>query len=291
MIRKPFTSIEVDEAKAFVESMDKIEKFRNLKRNWNGEGTKPPMAKAMASAVMFLKQRQTICSKFDLIAGDHGDIKIQLVNVDAPEEECCIHIDAFGKPAIVKEGDTPENAERYQSISFKEFKKAVNTLVGVKKSKWKSRKVELDGIVFDSANEAKRYQILKADERLGKIKNLERQVSYPFFEDGKLCFTYKSDFNYTTAEGENVVEDVKGMPTDVYILKKKLIEARYKIVISEWPISKKELARRAREETKKLKEEEKDRKRLEREAERDRKRLERALTVTTARSTRVLESA
>jgi hypothetical protein len=277
MIRKPFTSIEVDEAKAFVESMDKIEEFRNLKRNWNGDGTKPPMAKAMASAVMFLKQRQTICSKFRLEAGNNGDISIFFVNVEAPDESCCIHIDAFGKPAIVKEDDKPEDAERYQSISFKEFKKAVNTLVGIKKSKWKSRKVELDGIIFDSANEAKRYQILKAEERLGRITGLERQVSYPFFEDGKLCFTYKSDFNYTTSDGEEVVEDVKGMPTDVYLLKKKLIEARYKITITEWPVSKKELARRAREEAKRLKEEERERKRLEREAERDRRKLARSL--------------
>jgi hypothetical protein len=38
---------------------------------------------------------------------------------------------------------------------------------------------------------------------------------------------YKADFRYKNAQGEEVVEDTKGIQTDVFKLKKKLVEALY----------------------------------------------------------------
>lgn len=47
-----------------------------------------------------------------------------------------------------------------------------------KKSKYGSRKVTKDGIVFDSVREYNRWTELKLLERAGQIQNLERQVKY-----------------------------------------------------------------------------------------------------------------
>ena len=47
-------------------------------------------------------------------------------------------------------------------------------------------------------------------------------------------FTYYADFRYLDAEtGRTVVEDVKGVATPVYKIKKKIIEASYRIEIVE----------------------------------------------------------
>jgi hypothetical protein len=45
-------------------------------------------------------------------------------------------------------------------------------------------------------------------------------------------FRYYADFEYYEND-EYIVEDVKGVKTSVYKLKKKLIEAQYKIRITE----------------------------------------------------------
>jgi hypothetical protein len=46
------------------------------------------------------------------------------------------------------------------------------------KSKYGNKKTEIDGIIFDSAKEAKRYIELRYLLRLGEIKYLERQVEF-----------------------------------------------------------------------------------------------------------------
>lgn len=107
-------------------------------------------------------------------------------------------------------------------------------------SKYHSRKTTVDGITFDSAREAKRYQELKLLERAGAIRDLELQVRFeliPSFDvDGKhyrpTC--YIADFVYTDAKtGKEVVEDVKGVRTDVYRLKAKMFAQRYGVSILE----------------------------------------------------------
>ena len=71
--------------------------------------------------------------------------------------------------------------------------------------------------------------------RAGEITDLELQVKFPFDEHGTHCFTYVADARYRLRSGEIVVEDTKGHRTQIYKLKKRLIEARYGIKISEWP--------------------------------------------------------
>lgn len=99
-------------------------------------------------------------------------------------------------------------------------------------TKYRAKKTEIDGITFDSRKEATRYVELKAMEKNGDIIGLELQKSYelqPSFEkNGKKyrAITYRADFVYRK-NGRVIVEDVKGVRTDVYKLKRKLFEYHY----------------------------------------------------------------
>ena len=88
----------------------------------------------------------------------------------------------------------------------------------------------VDGIVFDSAAEAKLYGELKLLERGGFIRDLKRQTGFHFMLDGESMFIYLSDFDYW--EGcTYVIEDTKGVQTPVFRLKRKLIEKQHRIKI------------------------------------------------------------
>ena len=98
-------------------------------------------------------------------------------------------------------------------------------------SKYGNRKTEVDGILFDSAKEARRYGELDLMLKAGEIRDLRLQVPFELIpaqrdERGRIkerAVNYVADFVYTTREGILVVEDAKGMRTDVYKLKKKMM--------------------------------------------------------------------
>ena len=99
-----------------------------------------------------------------------------------------------------------------------------------KPNKFRAQKTEIDGIVFDSKMEARRYVELKLLERAGDISHLEMQPEYRCEINGKLVCKYKADFRYFTKTGR-IVEDVKSKYTaknPVYRIKKKLVEAIYR---------------------------------------------------------------
>jgi len=115
----------------------------------------------------------------------------------------------------------------------------VNTCNGIKKeSKYKNKKVVIDGIEFDSKKEAKRYQELLLMQKAGIITDLKMQVPYvlvPAFNLNKKRYrsmTYVADFVYKE-NGKEVVEDTKGFRTDIYKIKKKLMAYIYQIEIKE----------------------------------------------------------
>lgn len=106
-------------------------------------------------------------------------------------------------------------------------------------SKYHAKKTTVDGITFDSRREADRYLVLKGMEDDGAIEDLRRQVRYelvPAFDvDGRHYrpVYYVADFVYMEEDGREVVEDVKGMRTDVYRLKSKLFARRYGMNVKE----------------------------------------------------------
>jgi len=95
-----------------------------------------------------------------------------------------------------------------------------------------ARKVRIDRYTLDSGKEARRYQDLCLLEKAGEISNLEVHRLFPIEVNGKhICF-YESDFVYVE-NGLTIVEDVKGYRTEIYKLKRKLVEAIYGIEILE----------------------------------------------------------
>ena len=96
--------------------------------------------------------------------------------------------------------------------------------------KFGNKKVDLDGITFDSKREANRWAELKLMEKAGEISELDRQ--FPFIlipsqkdEKGKVIereCRYVADFVYKE-NGKFVVEDTKGFRTPDYIIKRKLM--------------------------------------------------------------------
>lgn len=107
-------------------------------------------------------------------------------------------------------------------------------------AKYHNKKVKYDGCTFDSIREKNYYIKLKLLEKAGKIKELELQKEYELQPSYKLNnktsrkITYRADFTYKTTEDNKIhVIDVKGFRTDVYRLKKKLFEYKYKIEIEE----------------------------------------------------------
>ncbi len=104
----------------------------------------------------------------------------------------------------------------------------------VKSSKYHNQKTLHNGIQFDSRKEADRYRDLLLLERAGMISHLELQPRYNLIVNGYKLGFYKADFRYEdVATNSIVVEDVKGVRTAVYCLKKKLVKALYGIEIIE----------------------------------------------------------
>lgn len=105
-----------------------------------------------------------------------------------------------------------------------------------KESKYHNRKVTVDGLTFDSVKEASRYQELKMLERAGEITALVRQVKIELIPKTKLyraCY-YIPDFTYFDKRVQKTIyEDVKGMKTKEYLLKRKLLYWRHGIEILE----------------------------------------------------------
>ncbi|WP_395454709.1 DUF1064 domain-containing protein [Azospirillum melinis] len=101
-----------------------------------------------------------------------------------------------------------------------------------KANKYGAKRAEVDGIVFDSAAEARRWSVLKLEERAGLISGLERQVPYAITINGEHIAKWIADFRYVR-DGQTVCEDVKGVRTPVYRLKAKLVQAIHGIRILE----------------------------------------------------------
>lgn len=92
------------------------------------------------------------------------------------------------------------------------------------RSKYRNRKVTVNGIKFDSQHEANRWCELKLMERSGMISELERQVKFELIaksEHGR-AINYIADFTYRQG-GKTVIEDAKGFKTAVYKLKKRMM--------------------------------------------------------------------
>lgn len=102
------------------------------------------------------------------------------------------------------------------------------------RNKYNARGIHEDGYYFDSQMELRRYRELKLLIAAGVIRDLEIHPRYDFEKNGVLITTYRPDFVYVLADtGAQVVEDVKGVQTEVYKIKKKLMKAFYGLEVVE----------------------------------------------------------
>lgn len=106
--------------------------------------------------------------------------------------------------------------------------------------KYHNKKTIIDGIKFDSKKEAARWCELKKLEEAGEISDLRRQIPFILINgeegpDGRKLrpLKYVADFVYYDKNDNQVVEDSKGMKTDVYKLKKRLMWHLFRIAILE----------------------------------------------------------
>lgn len=93
-----------------------------------------------------------------------------------------------------------------------------------------------DGVLFASKAEMRRYKELKLLEKAGKIKGLVLQPKYLLLEGfvrnevHHQPIHYVGDFLYYDKEKKRkVVEDVKGVETEVFRIKQKLFAYRHNI--------------------------------------------------------------
>jgi hypothetical protein len=109
-----------------------------------------------------------------------------------------------------------------------------------RQGKYNAKGEHVDGHWFASQAEAARYRQLLTLMEHELIDKVELQPSYPLVVNAKHIATYRADFRYSVLDETGrrikvVIEDVKGMVTDVYVMKKKLVEALYSIEINEIP--------------------------------------------------------
>jgi len=93
--------------------------------------------------------------------------------------------------------------------------------------KFHAKSTECDGIKFASKAEARYYGQLKLRQRAGEVVFFLRQV--PIHLPGEV--RYVMDFLVFESSGEVRMVDVKGMETEVFKAKKRMVEALYPITI------------------------------------------------------------
>ena len=99
-------------------------------------------------------------------------------------------------------------------------RQAIEKAAAPRRQKYRSEKVEQDGIVHDSRKEAERWAELQLLERAGQIYNLQRQVAFVLAPAVRLAgearmkpaLRYIADATYVQG-GHLVVEDTKSAVT------------------------------------------------------------------------------
>lgn len=124
-------------------------------------------------------------------------------------------------------------------VSTREARAVLRAGTG-RQGKYNAKGEHIDGHWFASQAEGVRYRQLLRMAEQGQIERIELQPSFPLSINNRHISTYRADFRYAVLDPTGriikvVIEDVKGMVTDVYLMKKKLVEALYTIEINEIP--------------------------------------------------------
>ena len=118
----------------------------------------------------------------------------------------------------------------------------IGNVSAIVKSKYGNKKTK----GFDSAKEWRRNQELEIMQRAGEISELNRQVPFVLMPSYTIAdkttkqgfktvreIRYIADFTYRLKDGTRIIEDVKGMQTDVFKIKRKLLERKIALGVIE----------------------------------------------------------
>ena len=118
----------------------------------------------------------------------------------------------------------------------------IGNVSAIVKSKYNNRKTK----GFDSAKEWRRNQELETLQRAGEISELNRQVPFVLMPSYTIAdkktksslrtvreIRYIADFTYRLKDGTRIIEDVKGIQTDVFKIKRKLLERKIALGVIE----------------------------------------------------------
>jgi hypothetical protein len=102
-----------------------------------------------------------------------------------------------------------------------------------KQLKYRNIITEVDGIKFRSRAEANYYGKLKLYVKAGEVESFKMQVPYELTVNGILICKYLADFVVKYTDGTVKVIDVKGVCTELFKIKAKLMLATQDINILE----------------------------------------------------------
>lgn len=118
----------------------------------------------------------------------------------------------------------------------------IGNVSAIVRSKYHNKKTK----GFDSAKEWRRNQELEALQRAGEISELNRQVPFVLMPSYTIAdettrqgfrtvreIRYIADFTYRLKDGTRIIEDVKGIQTDVFKIKRKLLERKIALGVIE----------------------------------------------------------
>ena len=97
-------------------------------------------------------------------------------------------------------------------------------------TKYRNKVTFYNGQRYDSKKEATRAMELDILKRAGEIEGYQRQVRFPIQVNNQHICAYIADF-VVQGKGKQWVEDVKGVETPVFKLKRKLMKAVHGIEI------------------------------------------------------------
>jgi hypothetical protein len=111
-------------------------------------------------------------------------------------------------------------------MSTSRSKRSNTRKTGVRATKFGNVPTKVDGIQFASKLEAARYKELKKWQKKGIIYDLKVHPTFKLEHLGLFICKYTADFSYYR-KGYNdlIVEDTKGVITDVFTIKKRLMYA------------------------------------------------------------------
>lgn len=98
-------------------------------------------------------------------------------------------------------------------------------------NKYHNKRTDYNGRMYDSKKEANHAAQLDmqrlASDPAQKVLKVVPQYRMNLLVNGKKVGAYVADFLVSFADGHKEIQDVKGVKTPIYKLKKKMVEAQY----------------------------------------------------------------